>query len=219
MNKTDIPARHDGPITYSSNIMTVATCRGLIHKKCKYKVTFWKRIIAVRGQMDGSADGNTQTRHMITSSNLLTSLDRRFTICPVVVWANALLFRQRAFAETETASIKIQHTAEKQQWRDASVGAHLPIDHVAQSHADLHPNPLDVVEVEMMKHGEDEGGQRDACGVHVGLVGPRCAGGVVALEEPDDLPEQHRLDDLDDFLIEKMKAVRARATLGSTTPF
>lgn len=84
---------------------------------------------------------------------------------------------------------------------------------MAQSHADLHPNPLDVVEVEVMKHGEDEGGQRDACSVHVGLVGPRCAGGVVALEEPDDLPEQHRLDDLDDFLIKKMEAVRARAML------
>lgn len=48
MNKTDIPARHDGPITYSSNIMTVATCRGLIHKKCKYKVTCRKRMTVVR---------------------------------------------------------------------------------------------------------------------------------------------------------------------------
>lgn len=49
MNKTDIPARHDGPITYSSNIMTVATCRGLIHKKCKYKVTFWKKDDCCQG--------------------------------------------------------------------------------------------------------------------------------------------------------------------------
>lgn len=63
--------------------------------------------------MNGSADGNTKTGHMITSSNLLTSLDRRFTICPVVVWANALLFKQRAFAERKTSNIKIQHTAEK----------------------------------------------------------------------------------------------------------
>lgn len=106
-----------------------------------------------QGQMDGSADGNTQACHRITSSNLLTSLDRRFTICPVVVWANALLFRQRAFAETKTSKMKIQHIAEKGQWQDA----HLPIDHVAQSHADLHPNPLDVVEIEMMKHSEGEG--------------------------------------------------------------
>lgn len=189
-------------------MMTVATCRGLIHKKCKYKVTCWKKDDSSQGRMDGSADGNTQTCHMITSSNLLTSLDRRFTICPVVVWANALLFRQRAFAETKMVSVKkkkkkIQRIAEKQQWRDGSVGAHLPIDHVAQSNADLHPNPLDVVEIEMVKHGEDEGGQGDACSVHVGLLGPRGAAGVVALEEPDDLPQQHRLDDLDDFLMKE----------------
>lgn len=35
----------------------------------------------------------------ITSSNLLTSLDKRLTICPVVVLASAVLLRQRAFAE------------------------------------------------------------------------------------------------------------------------
>lgn len=34
-----------------------------------------------------------------TSSNLLTSLDKRFTICPVVVLASAELLRHRAFAE------------------------------------------------------------------------------------------------------------------------
>lgn len=74
---------------------------------------------------------------------------------------------------------------------------------MTQGHADLHPNPLDVVEIEVMKHSESKGGQRDACSAHVGLVGPRCAGGVVALEEPDDLPKQQRLDDPDDFLIKK----------------
>lgn len=36
---------------------------------------------------------------LITSSNLLTSLDKRFTICPVVVLASPELFRQRAFGK------------------------------------------------------------------------------------------------------------------------
>lgn len=85
--------------------------------------------------------------------------------------------------------------------------AHLPIDHVTQGHADLHPDPLDVVEIEMMKDSEGEGQQRDACSVHVGVVDPGRAGGVGTLEEPDDLPEQHRLNDLDDFLIRKIVAV------------
>lgn len=39
MKKTAIPARHDGPIAYINNTITVAACRGPIHKKCKYKVT------------------------------------------------------------------------------------------------------------------------------------------------------------------------------------
>lgn len=39
MKKTDIPARHDGPIAYINNKITIAACRGPIHRKCKYKVT------------------------------------------------------------------------------------------------------------------------------------------------------------------------------------
>lgn len=84
---------------------------------------------------------------------------------------------------------------------------HLPIDHVTQGHADLHPDPLDVVEIEMMKDSEGERQHGDACSVHVGVVDPSRAGGVVTLEEPDDLSKQHRLNDLDDFLIRKTKAV------------
>lgn len=47
---------------------------------------------------------------MITSSNLLTSLDKRFTICPVVVLANALLLRQRAFAEKKSVKTSCMKT-------------------------------------------------------------------------------------------------------------
>lgn len=64
-----------------------------------------------------------------------------------------------------------------------------------------------------MKDSEGERRHRDACGVHVGVVDPSCAGGLVTLEEPDDLPKQHRLNDLDDFLIRKIKAVTGRAML------
>lgn len=78
---------------------------------------------------------------------------------------------------------------------------------MTQGHADLHPDPLDVVEIEMMKHSEGEGQQRDACSVHVGVLDPSCAGGVGTLEEPDDLPKQHRLNDFDDFLIREIRAV------------
>lgn len=78
---------------------------------------------------------------------------------------------------------------------------------MTQGHADLHPDPLDVVEIEVMKDSEGERQHRDACSVHVGVVDPSCAGGVVTLEEPDDLPEQHRLNDLDDFLTRKIRAV------------
>lgn len=78
---------------------------------------------------------------------------------------------------------------------------------MTQGHADLHPHPLDVVEIEVMEDSEGERQQRDACSVHVGVVDPSWAGGVVTLEEPDDLPEQHRLNDLDDFLIRKTRAV------------
>lgn len=90
-------------------------------------------------------------------------------------------------------------------WRQraAPEGPHLAIDHVAQGHADLHPHPLDVVEIEVMEDGEGEGRQGDARGVHVGMVDLSRAAGAVALEKPDDLPEQHRLNDLDDFLKKK----------------
>lgn len=46
IKKTAIPARHDGPMAYINNTITVAACRGPIHKKCKYKVT-WKEKIKV----------------------------------------------------------------------------------------------------------------------------------------------------------------------------
>lgn len=39
MKKTDIPARHDGPMACISSTITVAACRGAIHRKCRYKVT------------------------------------------------------------------------------------------------------------------------------------------------------------------------------------
>lgn len=42
MKKTAMPARHDGPIAYINNTMTVAACRGPIHRKCRYKVTYKK---------------------------------------------------------------------------------------------------------------------------------------------------------------------------------
>lgn len=43
MKKTAIPARHDGPIQYINNIITIAACRGVIHRKCRYKVT-WEKM-------------------------------------------------------------------------------------------------------------------------------------------------------------------------------
>lgn len=39
MKKTDIPARHDGPMACISSSITVTACRGPIHRKCRYKVT------------------------------------------------------------------------------------------------------------------------------------------------------------------------------------
>lgn len=44
MKKTAIPARHDGPIAYINKIITVAACKGPIHKKCKYNVTCKKMM-------------------------------------------------------------------------------------------------------------------------------------------------------------------------------
>lgn len=40
---------------------------------------------------------------------------------------------------------------------DVSSMTDLPIDHVAHGHADLHAYSLNMVEVEMMKHGQDDG--------------------------------------------------------------
>lgn len=99
--RTAIPARHDGPISYHNNTITAAACRGPTQRKCKKMVTcerMGEELYAI------------EQCHLIckylecvfsapTSSNLLTSLDKRLTICPVVVFPSAVLLRQRAFGD------------------------------------------------------------------------------------------------------------------------
>lgn len=76
----------------------------------------------------------------------------------------------------------------------------LLVHHVADGHADFHADPLDVVEVEVVKDGQGHGGQGDASGATVGLAGCVCVARVVALKVLDDLPEEQRLNDLHDLL-------------------
>lgn len=80
---------------------------------------------------------------------------------------------------------------------------HLPIDHVAHGHTNLHACSLDVVEIEVMKDGEANGCQGDAQSEAVGLKDCSCAAGLIILKELNYLPEQHRLNDFDNFLKEK----------------
>lgn len=68
---------------------------------------------------------------------------------------------------------------------DVSSMTDLPIDHVAHGHADLHAYSLNMVEVEMMKHGQDDGWQGDACSVAVGLMDCSRVDGVISLKVLD----------------------------------
>lgn len=79
----------------------------------------------------------------------------------------------------------------------------LLVYHVADGHADLHAGPLDVVEVEVVEDGQSHGGQGDAGGTAVGLLGRSHVAGVVALKVLDDLAEEQRLNDLDGLLASK----------------
>lgn len=60
---------------------------------------------------------------------------------------------------------------------------------MAHGHANLHPGPLDVIEVEMMEDSEADGGQGNARSIDVGLIDCSCVGGVVTLKVLDYLPE------------------------------
>lgn len=131
-------------------------------------------------------------KQIITSSNLLTSLDKRFTICPVVVLANALLLRQRAFAEQrcEIKSYKPQEHDRRMKWTHRCLlMTDLPINHVAHGYANLHADSLYIVEIEMMKDSQGNGGQRDACSIAVGLIDCSCIGGVITLKVLNYLPK------------------------------
>ena len=75
------------------------------------------------------------------------------------------------------------------------------VDHVTHGHSDLHACPLDVVEVEVMEQGESDGADGEAGRVAQSLVQSRHVFWVVGLKVNNHLPQEHRLDHLDDFLI------------------
>lgn len=78
----------------------------------------------------------------------------------------------------------------------------LLIDHVTHGHSNLHACPLDVVEIEMVKHSQESGGQRNACSIAIGLIDCRLVVGVITLKELYQLPKQQWLNDFDGFLME-----------------
>lgn len=77
----------------------------------------------------------------------------------------------------------------------------LLVDHVAHGNSDFHASSLNIVEVEMVKESQGNGGQRDASSVAVGIIDCSRVGGVITLKVLDYLPKEHRLNDFDDFLL------------------
>lgn len=152
MNRTDIPARQDGPITCSSSTRTAATCRGLIHKKCKYKVT------CVGGpSVSAGAGGNATTRGAVYLVEPVDVVGQQVHDLSGGRLGEGFAVQTKSLGKNK--EVRRQHPTRRRDvtsgWRGGG-GGHLPIDHVAQGHADLHPDPLDVVEVEVMEDGEGE---------------------------------------------------------------
>lgn len=144
-----------------------------------------------------------------TSSNLLTSLESRLTIWPVVVFPMAELLRRRACKETSCRCTVAQdrpsfkHTAAFTFLSTFSLRCaltHLHVDHVAHGHSDLHPGPLHIVEVEVMQERQADGANRQAGGVaERDVKGLMIARGVV-LKVQNQLSQEDGLHHFNDFL-------------------
>lgn len=78
--------------------------------------------------------------------------------------------------------------------------AHLHVYHVAHGDSDLHPGPLDIVEVEVMKNCQAEGANRQSGGIAESGVKGIMISRVVALKVQNQLAQEDWLHHFNDFL-------------------
>lgn len=77
---------------------------------------------------------------------------------------------------------------------------HLHVYHVAHGDSDLHPSPLDIVEVEVMKKRQANGAHRQGGGIAKSGVKGLLIGRVVLLKVENQLAQEDWLHHFNDFL-------------------